>query len=213
MRVPYITTWSSEAERPGLLIESHALGIAYADETLLDRDEHGILWRRMPSRPGGGRPLFGRVHSLRQRRAMRRLLCQVCAGPADRTEHGTLWLVPDFDDNWPNWPEGMAATEPPICISCAQESIQLCPTLRKRHAIFRVRHSPVSGVYGVRYRPGKVFPELIDDVIVAFDDPAIRWVCAGQLVRELFDCIAVDPDEIAALGGTQRRPGVGSVMP
>jgi hypothetical protein len=117
--VAYITTWSGERPLSTKVIERPGRGIAYADETLTDRDDHGVLWRRVPSRPGDGRPQFGQVHPLRQRRAMRRLLCQVCGHPADQSDLGTLWLVPDYRDDWPTWPEHMACTEPPICRPCA----------------------------------------------------------------------------------------------
>jgi len=189
--VPFITTWSGEHEAPTQVIERRGFGIGFADETLGDRDERGVLWRRMPSRPGTGRPPFGKVHPLRQRRAMRRLLCQVCAGPADHSDLGTLWLIRDYDDDWPQWPEHMAATEPPVCLPCARDSIRICPALRKGYVAIRVGRSIVSGVYGVRYRSGPAFPVSVDDRILTFDDPAIRWTCAGQLVRELLDCTIV----------------------
>ncbi|MGQ0841769.1 hypothetical protein [Actinokineospora sp.] len=94
------------------------LGIAYADETIGDRDRNGVLWTRMPSHPGHGTPEFGKVNSLRQRHAMRKLLCQVCAGPADLADDGVLWLLNDHRDDWPGWPNGMGVTEPPICLPC-----------------------------------------------------------------------------------------------
>jgi hypothetical protein len=186
VHVPYITTWSEERPLPATVIE-HPSGIRYADETLADRDRNGVLWQRIPSRPGQGRPEFGKVHSLRQRRAMRRLLCGVCGGPADRSDGGVLWLIRDYRDDWPNWPEGMAATEPPVCLPCARISARVCPALRKGHVPFRVRRSIVSAVWGIRYQAG----QGIDDAIVAFDDPAIRWVRAAQLVRELRGCTMV----------------------
>src|SRR5690349_16017407 len=94
--VPYTTRWSAERKlQTPVIARPGGTGIAFADEILSDRDRHGALWQRMPSRPGHGRPEFGKVHSGRQRRAMRNLLCQVCAGPADRDDRGTLWLLPD----------------------------------------------------------------------------------------------------------------------
>jgi hypothetical protein len=190
--VPYITTWSGEQPLPTQVIQGRVSGIAFADETFGDRDEHGVLWRRVPSRPGNGRPHFGQVHPLRQRRTMRRLLCQVCAGPADQSERGTLWLVPDHRGDWPQWPEHMAATEPPVCLPCARTSIRACPALRESHVAIRVGRSEISGVYGAFYRPGPTVPLPATDAILAFDDPAIRWTCAGQLVRELLDCTIVN---------------------
>lgn len=184
VHVPYITTWSDEQPMPATVIEKPGRGIAYADETLLDRDANGVLWPRVPSSPGKGRPLFGKVHPIRQRRAMRRLLCGVCGGPPDRTEVGILWLVSDYRGDWPGWPEGMAATEPPVCLVCARYSMRVCPALREGHALIRVGDSSVVGVYGIRYQGG----QGVDDAIVAFDDPAIRWTRAAQLVRELRNC-------------------------
>lgn len=190
--VPYITSWSAEEQPWGKIIERGRSGIRFADETLVDRDEHGILWRRVLSSPGKGRPQFGKVHPLRQRRAMRRLLCQVCAGPADHSGLGTLWLLPKFQETWPQWPEGMAATEPPICLGCARLSIRVCPTLRTSHAIIRVGRSTISGIYGIQYRAGDTRPIAIRDVVLGYDDPAIPWTCAGQLVRELRDCTMME---------------------
>ena len=190
--VPFITTWSGEHPLPTQVIERRGAGIGFADETLGDRDEHGVLWRRVPSRPGTGRPRFGEVHPLRQRRTMRRLLCQVCAGPADHTDLGTLWLVRDHRDDWPQWPEHMAATEPPVCLPCARTSVRACPALRNGYAAIRVGRSVISGVYGAQYLPGPGLPIAAADVTLAYDDPAIRWTCAGQLVRELLDCTIVN---------------------
>lgn len=190
MKVPYVTTWSTERPSPARVVTHPRFGIAYADETMGDRDGNGVLWPRMPSRPGHGRPEFGKVHPLRQRRAMRRLLCQVCAGPADRTGLGVLWMLRDFRADWPGWPERMAAIEPPVCLPCAHTSIRACPSLREGYVTVRVRESTVSGVYGVRYQPGTLAP--VEDATLAFDDPDIRWVRAAQLVRELRGCAIVD---------------------
>ena len=117
-----------EKDAPFALVERRGGGIAYLDETLADRDRNGVLWFRTPFRPGQGRPEFGRVHPLRQRRTMLRLLCQVCAGPADRTDDGVLWLLQDHRDDWPSWPDGMGVTEPPICLPCVRTSVRLCPS-------------------------------------------------------------------------------------
>lgn len=190
MHVPYITTWSEERPLPATVIEHPRLGISYADETLGDRDENGVLWQRMPSRPGHGRPQFGKVHPLRQRRAMRRLLCGICGGPADRTEAGVLWLIRDFRGDWPDWPEGMAATEPPVCRPCARISVRACPALRAGYVAARIGDSRVAGVYGIRYQSDGV----ADDANVAFEDPGIRWTRAAQLIRELRDCTLLGSD-------------------
>lgn len=193
---PYITSWSSEKEFPYELVERRGLGIAYTDENLTDRDDRGVLWYRMPSRPRQGNPDFGRVHPLRQRRAMRRLLCQVCAGPADQTSEGVLWLLKDHREDWPGWPENMAVTEPPVCAPCVRVASRLCPALRKGAATIRVRHCPVSGVRGTLYRSAGLRPIAMDETTIPYDDPAVRWVRAASLVRELHDCTIVDLEDV-----------------
>jgi hypothetical protein len=162
-------------------------GIAYPDEDFHDRDAEGALWRRVPSRQGQGRPEFARVHTLRQRRVMRNLRCQICAGPADRTEQGVLWLLHDDREDSPDWPENVTAAHPPLCLPCAVRSVQSCPHLRDQYVPVRVRNPEMHGVYGVLYRAGRVTPEPSDDVIVPYGDPRMRWTLASQLVRPLRD--------------------------
>lgn len=193
--VPYIAAWSGE-EDPSTCIVGRRLssGIGFADERVSDRDERGVLWSRATSLPGEGRPLYGQVHSARQRRAMRRLLCQVCAKPADRNEQGVLWLLTDHREDWPGWPENMANSYPPMCLPCARLSIHACPTLRRGYVAVRTRRAPLSGVYGVRYIPAHPLPVPADGVVVGYDDPAILWVCAVQQVRSLQGCTIVTLD-------------------
>lgn len=201
--VPYIVSWSAEECLPATVIERPWSGIGYVDETLADRDARGVLWQRVTLRRGHGRPEFGRIHPLRQRRAMRKLLCGICAGPPDCDERGVLWLVRDYRGDWPNWPEHMGATEPPICLPYARLSVRMCPSLRKGYVALRVGESAVSGIYGARYRVGNTrVPIMAGDEVVAFGDPAIRWTCATQLVRELTDCVIVDLDTEVSSGGS-----------
>lgn len=182
---PYITTWSAEQDLPYKLVERPGHGIGYADELLTDRDAHGVLWQRAAVRHEIGRPEFGKVHPLRQRRAMRRLLCQVCAGPAEQSDDGVLWLLRDYRDDWHNWPEGMASVEPPICVPCVPTSLKLCPALRRGAVAVRVREFPIAGVRGALYRTGLLAPVAVEAVNLPYDDPAVRWIVASALIREL----------------------------
>jgi hypothetical protein len=191
--VPYIARWNAEDAPPTMVIERAGLGVAFADELPADRDRDGVLWARALSLPGQGQPHFKEVHPLRQQQAMRRLLCQVCAEPADRTEQGVLWLLLDYRQDWPGWPEDMANTGPPLCLPCARASVRVCPGLRKGFVAIRA-HSQVAGVYGARYRAGRSRPIVVADEIVTYDDPAIRWIVAAQLVRSLHGCTIVDLD-------------------
>lgn len=192
--MPYTTAWSEETEQPGDLVVVPGRGIAYVDEMLCDRDSRGVLWRRVPFRPGMGRPLFGKVHALRQRRAMERLLCQVCGGPANRTDEGVLWLLRDFRDDWPGWPRGMGNIEPPVCLPCARLSMRACPALRRGVAAVRVREYPIAGVRGAFFRGRPL--TAVDVRNVAFNNPNVRMVQAGHLVRKLGDCTLIDLDEL-----------------
>jgi hypothetical protein len=194
---PYISTWSEETEPPTPVIERPGRGIGYLDETIHDRDRHGVLWLRALSRPGEGQPLFAKVHPLRQRRAMRRLLCNVCGQPADRTEDGVLWLLKDHRTDWPGWPQAMAVTEPPVCLPCVRLATRLCPALRREGAAaVRARNAPISGVHGTLFRCEAGLPVAMDEVTVAYGDPRLRWLRAAKLVRELQDCTIVEPDEL-----------------
>lgn len=194
---PYITSWSAEQEIPSRVVERPGHGVGHPDELLGDRDARGVLWQRPAVRHGVGRPEFGKVHPLRQRRAMRQLLCQVCAGPADRTEDGVLWLLRDYRNDWPDWPDGMGCTEPPVCVPCVAVSLRLCPALRRGAAAVRVRQFAVAGVRGALYRRSVFGPVAVGDVNVAYDDPDIRWVVASALIRELRDCTVVPFAELA----------------
>ncbi|PWW63595.1 hypothetical protein DFQ13_104588 [Actinokineospora spheciospongiae] len=197
LRVPYVTSWSAETTTtaPCLIQLPNNRGIAYPDETIGDRDSRGILWARTPLAHGQGTPNFGQVHSARQRRAMRKLLCQVCANPADHDSDGTLWVLPDHRTDWPNWPNGMGITEPPICVPCLNLSIRACPALRHSHAIIRATHAPLAGVQGGLYTPTPTGPppQSPDPEILHYDSSRLPWLLAFRLVRELIETTILDP--------------------
>lgn len=193
---PYITTWSAEQDLPYRVVERPGLGIGFSDEALGDRDTRGVLWHRAAVRRGTGRPEFGKVHPLRQRRAMRKLLCQVCGGSADRTNAGVLWLMRDHRDDWPQWPDGMASVEPPTCAPCIALSRRLCPALRQGAVAVRVRQFEVVGVRGALYRSGLVAPVAIEAANLAYADPDVRWLVASALIRELRGCTFVPFEEV-----------------
>lgn len=195
--VPYVTKWSGEREPAVTVVERRGGGIGYARENLLDRDECGVLWSRCSSSPGRGRPEFGKVHTMRQRRAMTRLLCQVCGEPADRdADGGVLWLWKDHRDHWRDWPEGMWSTEPPVCVPCVGQAVRLCPALRHGAVAMRVRQCPIVGVYGMCHRPGPVASGVAN---IGYDSPFIGWVQADHLIRQLSDCTLIELDELAGV--------------
>lgn len=190
-RVPYIARWSSEQTIPALVVDRGA-GIGYADEHPYDRDARGVLWRRVSVSPGKGRPEYGRVHLLRQRRAMRRLLCQVCGRPVTVSPDGLLWLMgrQGYDAN--PWPAPIETGHPPVCLACAQISVRACPHLRRAYVALRVRGYRPIGVHGVLYRPSRPFPVVDQVAAVGFSDYRIRWMQAAQIMISLDDYEVID---------------------
>ncbi|BBB00071.1 hypothetical protein RVR_6962 [Actinacidiphila reveromycinica] len=195
--VPYIATWSAEERAAGpLVLRPDGRGIGYPDEVPHDRDAEGVLWMRAGLARGRGKPSFGAVHPARQRRAMRLLLCQVCAGPADRDDDGVLWLLGDDRDDWPGWPEEMGATHPPICRPCAVASLRLCPYLRRGHVAYRVARPRIAGVHGMLFAPPDAGPAgpadrrpvPVGPALVPYGDPLAPWLLAAQLAMELRAC-------------------------
>jgi hypothetical protein len=191
-RVPYITKWSGEQALPVRVVRTGA-GIAYADEVPWDRDERGVLWTRTAWRPGRGRPEFGRVHTTRQRRAMTRLLCQVCGGPADRTSGGVLWLLGEDPADPGSWPDPLLTGHPPVCAPCAVRAVRACPHLRGQYAVLRVRASEPAGVRGALYQPGWPGPVVAG---IGFGDPRISWVKAGQFITRLHEFSVTDVESL-----------------
>jgi len=205
--VPYVVTWAGEELLSTVVVRRPEGGIGYADETLMDRDERGVLWTRIATRIGAGRPLFTKLHPLRQRRAMSRLLCQVCGEPADQTDEGALWLLPNRPGHEPNWPEGIPVMMPPVCVACARLSVRMCPALRSGYVAVRAR-SRICGVSGACFEPNgrslRLVPEQDEDDIIYHGQPAIRWVMATQRVRLLYGCRFVDLDRFVAAVETKQ---------
>ncbi|WP_181789663.1 hypothetical protein [Streptomyces phytophilus] len=197
--VPYVTAWTGEDRRtaPVVVCRANDRGIGYPHENPQERDTMGVLWARRPLRQGHGRPRYGHVHPQRQRRAMHRLLCQVCAAPAYEDEHGTLFLLEDHRDV-PGWPEEEVTAHPPLCLQCAAMSPEWCPHLRRTGAVaVQVQHPDIDGVHGLMYRREGRLAVPDKAVTVPYDDPAVRWVLAAHLTRVLRGCTIVQPEEIA----------------
>jgi hypothetical protein len=117
--------------------------------------------------------------------------CARCAGEPDQNPDGLLWVMTDYRDDWPSWPDGMATSDAPVCAPCARTTARLCPGLRGRMVLVRSKTHPVVGVQGVRYAPTPQGLVAVESITVAFDDPVIRWTVAHQLVRQLHDCVIV----------------------
>jgi hypothetical protein len=193
--IPYIVAWSAEEPLHGAVTTDRRGRIAYTDEVIVDRDRRGVLWTRVSMRQGQGVPQLGRVHPLRQRLVMRELRCQVCGGPADSNEQGTLWLLSDQQaGEWPNWPEDTGAAHPPVCVPCASWSVRACPHLRRGAVAVRVRDAPITGAYGALYNPGAgPGAAPVGDARLSYSDPQVQYLIASQLVRKLQGCTIIPP--------------------
>ncbi|MCX4678091.1 hypothetical protein OG413_22705 [Streptomyces sp. NBC_01433] len=160
--------------------------LAYRNTRPEDRDKHGNLWVRVHDRPGG-RVLYDSMHPLRQRLCMEGMLCQICAGPADRNKDG--WLFIDWlrEDSPPTWPERSVTAMPPLCAEHARVSVGQCPHLRRgRFAVLRVRKPHLYGVSGALYRltaNGWVTSE--HDQLSPYSKPRYPGMLATRLHREL----------------------------
>ena len=191
--VPYISAWSSE-HLPQPRILRAADGIALQGHL---RDSTGVSWQPWALRQGDGKPEYGTVHGPRQRRAMRRHLCQVCGGPADKNEQGVLWLLENHP-TVPGWPEREVTTHPPVCLPCAQLAARLCPHLRDSCVAVRVGRVVTDGIYGQLYTPGLAGPVRGGKQVVFADDPRVRWMVGAQLAATLQNVTIVDLAELDA---------------
>ena len=192
--VPYIARWSGERPARVPVVARGRTGISYQRERPGDRDARGVLWKRYVRAPGEGVPEFGGVHPYRQRRAMRRLLCQVCGGPADLNEQGVLWLVGDAGRGWS---DEEVTGHPPVCLRCAGTARRACPYLRDRGVLaLRVRDAPLVGVSGTLYEPRRWGLACLGPATLAYDDPQVRYLQAAQLMRGLRDRTVVDLDRV-----------------
>jgi len=189
--VPYIATWSEEAESPATLVLTPG-GIGYKDENpLLDRDARGVLWVRHAHQPGKGRPDFGGVNTLRQRRVMSRFLCQVCAGPASRTNEGLLFLLSDQHNGGPDWPEEEVTAHPPLCLRCAGLAVRLCPHLGDGYVAVRASRPEVVGVVGRLYNHDLSIRES-EGLFLHSRRDLLSMVVATQLLGALQGCTVID---------------------
>jgi hypothetical protein len=148
-------------------------------------------YRPLRKGPRGPVPYIAVWSGEEARRAMRHLLCQVCAGPADHNEQGALWLLRDHRKDWSNWPEDMGNGHPPLCLRCARISVRVCPWLRPGYVAVRA-HSAIVGVSGALYTADSPFPRFAATTTVAYGDAACRWMRAGQLLRTLRYCAMVE---------------------
>lgn len=196
--VPYITLWSAERWiRPRLekRYGPHGPFLGYRDEHAYDRDGNGALWARCSTARGKGRARFELVHSLRQRNAMLRSLCQVCGTALlNSGQERTLFLVRGIGQPIA---EGERTGAPPVCEGCAPIASRDCPHLRAGHAAAWVTRALVWGVAGTVYDLDTLQPMADMDLVdVPYTSPLIRQVIAHRMVETLHGCTPVDLDTL-----------------
>ncbi|MER5549424.1 hypothetical protein ABT072_45270 [Streptomyces sp. NPDC002589] len=134
-----------------------------------------------------GEPIYDRVHPLRQRHVMQNMLCQVCAQPVERDEHGWPWLLEDHRGER-GWPEDEVTTHPPVCPACQPVSALQCRHLRGDVVSVRVGRVLTDGVYGKLHLPGRP-PKM---TILFAGDAQLPWILGGQAAATLADVTLVD---------------------
>ncbi|MFE3558715.1 hypothetical protein ACFXKW_28225 [Streptomyces sp. NPDC059193] len=203
---PFISSRSTERSLPGILVIRPGLdqGLGYADEVdrdegEQDRDRDGGLWARVSTDLSGTGTVENAIpHPYRQRALMDRLLCQVCAGsPKHDARGGFLFVVPDGPRDrsaaGADWAERALEATPPVCLADAEQSATGCPRLGRVTALW-VRRPVLYGVTGIGYRlrSGALHP-FKTTVPVSYEDPALAWTVAHQMVRRLEE-VTVDWD-------------------
>lgn len=198
-RWPFISSRTTEQSLPATLLVRPGAhqGLGYEDEWEQDRDRDGALWARVSTDLSGAGTVENAIpHPYRQRALMERLLCQVCMGGPERDERERyLFVVPDGPPDRfaqpADWAERAMEATPPVCLTDAVESAAGCPRLGRATALW-VRRPVLYGVAGFGYR-------LLDGTLrrlekpVSYEDPALAWVVAHQMVRRLQD-VTVDWD-------------------
>ncbi|SCE19919.1 hypothetical protein GA0115261_1037118 [Streptomyces sp. OspMP-M43] len=204
--IPYVAALSSDLPflESDLCIEVPRNGephIAYMKPRPGERDAHGNLWGRMKRVPGG-RVLFESVDPARQRECMERLLCQVCARPAERAD-GTLFIEWQHPSEPPMRLDKLKTDMPPLCPTCVPVSLRHCPFLRHDQSavVLRVRKSVPCGVAGTVYRADLELDRWIPsahDAYSSYTKPRYPGMIAVRMFRRLRGVTVVDPDSLAA---------------
>ncbi|MFE0423812.1 hypothetical protein [Streptomyces sp. NPDC058953] len=179
--MPYITAWSGETadDRPLVMRRGR---LQYHPPLPGDFDSHGVLWLHQRITPGIGTPCFSAVHTPRQRRAMLRLLCQICGQPADRTSEGVLWLLPG---PLTGAAEGEITTHPPVCAPCAPLALAHCPNLRRHATALRARRPEADHLYGTLFRPTPDGPAAVRNTHVLRGSHYTPWFRAAHIATTL----------------------------
>ncbi|CCB71757.1 hypothetical protein [Streptantibioticus cattleyicolor] len=202
--MPYITTWSNELHPARALVARRGrdgLFLGYEDETPYDRDPLGVLWVRQGIARGKGTPEWAAVHSLRQRRAIYGLLCQVCGeSTLDGVNEQQLYLMHAAGGR--QIEDGERTSSPPVHPACAVEAIKACPALRAGGYVAAwVRASLPWGVAGTLHDLGDP-AHSSTPAKVAYESPGIAWMLAYHKIISFHGVTPVSPDELRDLAAS-----------
>lgn len=160
LRVPYVTAYDGEDVDYQLALAPHPEAtdgrrLSYMDPVATDW-MFGVLWHRHGMTRAGS-PAWKLVNTVRQRRCMLHLLCQVC-GQSATDEDGLIWWV--LAEQPGVTAAGTPFTNaPPTCTACIPEAHTLCPRLRNQAYIYTARDIEPYGVVAEVYQP--VGPRVI----------------------------------------------------
>ena len=191
LRVPYITAYSDELAPHPLAFLAHTEAtdgarLSYADPIPQDW-QLGVLWARQGIHRRG-RPEWKVVNTIRQRRCMLHLLCQVCGQPAADPVDGRIsWVLADDPSDTS---AGAGYTNaPPTCARCIPEAIASCPRLRRGAAVYSVGSAEPYGIIGDVLRPSQRRPvEQERNVVISLDSfHRLEYALAKQLLVVLED--------------------------
>lgn len=147
-----------------------------------------MLWYRN-ALGRAGTPEYAHLHTLRQRHAMLRSMCQVC-GRSARTSRGISWLLIAYE-----WRLLSTATEgsfvptgnPPTCLQCRPLAMRLCPALRTQGAVaFTAAHARPVGVTA-DVLPSRGSGPPVTEVVLFTEPEWLARTLAKQLLVELID--------------------------
>ncbi|MEO3803281.1 hypothetical protein [Nonomuraea sp. B1E8] len=190
LRVPYITAYAEELVPYRLTFTADqsatdGLRLSYTDPVPQDW-MMGVLWARVGLHRHG-RPEWKLINTIRQRRCMLRLLCQVCGRSAMDDDGRISWVLADAPGDAS---DGAGYTNaPPTCAACVPEALTSCPRLRHGAAVCTVGGAEPYGVIAAMMRRTRGGPiEVAPNTVIPLDAfHRLEYALARQLLVMLDD--------------------------